>query len=218
MDKTTDYAFWNWLKQEATEEERQLTYKVMAFGDELFQDMVFAPESCSSALLYGEYEDTDAGESREVMFSLPSDLEYFMYDWFKYKVESLPGDTCGRYNPLEQTLTIDPDYLNNDSVILHEMIHLHEEVLDEFPRFLHDMLYWALYQQLRDRIVGLDEAINKHAHLVTQEEIYESGGVHDILFLLKSFDLDIQMGYPLGTVFGYGRVDVFKSLEVISGS
>lgn len=33
------------------------------------------------------------------------------------------------------------------------------------------------------------------------------GGVHDLLFLLKSFDLDLRMNYPLGTVFGYGMAD-----------
>ena len=36
------------------------------------------------------------------------------------------------------------------------------------------------------------------------------GGLHDILFLLKSFDLDIRKRYPLGTVFSYGRQNEFQ--------
>ena len=52
--------------------------------------------------------------------------------------------------------------------------------------------------------------ITGHAHLLTGSTIYSSGGLHDILFLLKSFDLDIRMGYPLGTVFSYGREEEFK--------
>lgn len=28
-----------------------------------------------------------------------------------------------------------------------------------------------------------------------------------MLFLLKSFDLDLKMGYKLGTIFGYGMAD-----------
>jgi hypothetical protein len=29
------------------------------------------------------------------------------------------------------------------------------------------------------------------------------------LFLLKSLDLDLRLGWKLGTVFGYGREDYF---------
>ena len=72
------------------------------------------------------------------------------------------------------------------------------------------MLYWTLYKDLRNKISKLDEIITKHAHVFNESDLYEEGGLHDILFLLKSFDLDIRMGYPLGTVFGYGRIDIFK--------
>ena len=34
-----------------------------------------------------------------------------------------------------------------------------------------------------------------------------------MLFLLKSFDLDLKMGYKLGTVFGYGMVDEQNASE-----
>jgi hypothetical protein len=56
----------------------------------------------------------------------------------------------------------------------------------------------------------LDEIITSHAHMLTGSSLYARGGLHDILFLLKSFDLDIRMGYSLGTVFAYGRSDEFK--------
>ena len=61
-----------------------------------------------------------------------------------------------------------------------------------------------------DKIPELDNIITGHAHLLNESVLYKQGGLHDILFLLKSFDLDIRMGYPLGTVFGYGRIDIFK--------
>ena len=47
--------------------------------------------------------------------------------------------------------------------------------------------------------------------MLTESGLYEAGGLHDVLFLLKSFDLDIRKGYDLGTVFGYGRRDDLKA-------
>ena len=85
-----------------------------------------------------------------------------------------------------------------------------EFLINDQPMYMHDMLYWALYQALKEKIPKLDEIITGHAHLLTGSMLFEEGGLHDILFLLKSFDLDISMGYPLGTVFGYGRIDDFK--------
>lgn len=77
------------------------------------------------------------------------------------------------------------------------------------------MVYWALYKDLRNKIPQLDEIITGHAHLLTGSTIYRSGGLHDILFLLKSFDLDIRMGYSLGTVFAYGYDEDFKGYSYI---
>ena len=95
--------------------------------------------------------------------------------------------------------------------ILHEMIHLHEYVINGLPLYFHDMIFWALYQDLREKIPALDEIVNHHSHQLTQSNLQSAGGNHDLLFLLKSFDLDIRMDYPLGTVFAYGRQDLFKS-------
>ena len=40
-------------------------------------------------------------------------------------------------------------------------------------------------------------------HLSDQQKLDAVGGCHDVLFLLKCFDLDIKMHYPLGSVLGY---------------
>ena len=37
---------------------------------------------------------------------------------------------------------ISPEYANDDSVLLHEMIHVYETVLDDFPTFYRDILLW----------------------------------------------------------------------------
>ena len=108
---------------------------------------------------------------------------------------------------------VDGRQAEDDVVILHEMIHLHEYVLNDLPLYYHDMVYWALYKNLRNKIPDLDCIITEHAHALNENELYRTGGLHDILFLLKSFDLDIRKGFPLGTVFGYGRVDEFKNYK-----
>ena len=100
-----------------------------------------------------------------------------------------------------------PDYKDDDSVVLHEMIHLHEFVINELPLYFHDVLLWCLYKDLRGKISDLEQRIEDHGHIVNENHIERWGGTHDILFLLKSYDLDLRRGYPLGTVFGYGYAD-----------
>ncbi len=107
--------------------------------------------------------------------------------------------------------------IESDSIILHELIHLHEFVLrdERVLLYFRDMLFWSLYQQVKKRIPKLDELIAGHAHSLNQKVLHEDGGLHDVLFLLKSFDLDMRMGYDLGTVFGYGRTDKFKKYSYL---
>ena len=53
------------------------------------------------------------------------------------------------------------------------------------------------------KISDLDQRIQAFTHLSDQQKLDAIGGCHDVLFLLKSFDLDIKMRYPLGSVLGY---------------
>jgi len=70
-----------------------------------------------------------------------------------------------------------------------------------------------LYKKLSSQIEDLDSRILAHANIHSGTDIAQRGGSHDILFLLKSFDLDLQCGYKLGTVCGYGRDDFESELE-----
>ncbi len=88
-------------------------------------------------------------------------------------------------------------------------------IVNSLPSFYHDALFWALYSHLRKKIEGLDECITNQAHLLNMLDLFNQGGTHDILFFLKSLDLDIRMSYPLGTVFSYGKSKELKDLRVI---
>lgn len=182
---------------------QNLIDRVFTFGEEYFQDMLFKPESPTAKFTACQVKHGD-GEWTASNIDLPEELEYFDYECFQYKIEELGEGFNGQYDHKNQTLTIAPGSVDNDSIILHEMIHLHESVLNELPLFYHDTVLFCLYRDLSTQIEDLDQKIEEHTHLFNEQDLYETGGLHDLLFLLKSFDLDLKLGYDLGTVFGYG--------------
>lgn len=183
----------------ASQAEKDLFEKVSEFG-KYFEDML---------LLDNLNNEVDS-------LVLPEELEYFDYTWFMYKVEDMDEGVYGCYSHKDQVLKISStieDYIY-EPAILHEMIHLHEDVINEYPLYYHDILYWKLYSSLRDRIEKLDEYIRDCLSLYESREMYNENGLHDILFLLKSFDLDLRMGYEIGTVFMYGKREEIRELNL----
>lgn len=179
----------------------------------LFEDMLFSKGSITNQFIMVKRKN-ESGEWVDRVGDLPPELCDFTYDWFDYHISDLEGTFAGCFNPGDQSLTIDTKYVDNESVILHEMIHLHEYVLNELPMFYHDSYFWCLYTDLRDKIPDLDERIRDYGHVHKERNLAELGGVHDLTFLLKSFDIDLRMGYKLGTVFGYGYDDGQKGLDI----
>lgn len=210
--KMDDSWYMNWYHCEASEDDKELMDKVYEFSP-LFNDMLFQPGTSTYDLVKCQYKGED-GDWKDTEFDPPEELAYFAYTFFKFKVDD-DIDAEGFYNHHEQLLCLTHETMKQDHAILHEMIHLHESVINELPLYFHDMVYWALYKELRNRIPDLDTMITDHAHILTGSQIYANGGLHDILFLLKSLQLDICKGYPLGTVFAYGREDDFKEYTYI---
>ena len=171
----------------------------------LFSDLIF--EKYSKTYSYAiTYSEGHAKWTDDTQY-IPDELLHFSYSWFTYHVKDLGPRSLGRFDWQKKSLSVCPAALNsNDHVILHEMIHMHEHVIDSHPLYIHDIVVWCLYQKLKEKITDLDQRIDKCSHFQTQSDIANLGGMHDILFLLKSFDLDLRMGYKLGTVFGYESV------------
>jgi len=170
------------------------------YGD-LFDDMLFSPFS-----IVGEYTEVEIN-GRKTHLDPPDKLTGIA-DSFTYRVEPLDGCN-GRVDLENKVMTIDPACLKDYSVVLHEVIHIVASAYDNLPRFFRDAVLLALYNKLSTDIQNLDKLIIKHTHILSGYDITEAGGEHDILFLLKSLDLDIRLGYKLGTVCGYGRSDLF---------
>ena len=208
----TDQEFMEWYWGDAPEQDKKLHNKMCEF-EEYFEDMIYDPGFSSFNLIKCQSKLPGSDEWIDDEAPRPEALEYFSYNMVRTEVKDL--ENCeGYYDHKNKVLCLDTKLADDDSSLLHEMIHLHEGVINDLPLYFHDMLYWALYSDLRNKIVGLDDAISSHAHILNESTIYSSGGLHDILFLLKSFDLDIRMGYPFGTVFAYGRVEDFKNLKL----
>lgn len=235
MDEvTTDWTDNRWFPKwftGATQEEKTLYDKVYSFY-ELFGDMLFQPETKTYELLKvkagpsisreengkiqiiakpDEFQDR---EWEDELLLLPPEFQAFNYSCFHYAVKSL-GTKSGCFDHQTLTLTVSPDELQNDHTILHEMIRMHEFVIRQVPEYYYDMLVWALYIDLKSKIERLDDCISGHLHVLYQSRLANAGGIHDLLFLLKSLDLDYKMHYPPGTVFAYGREREFQDLHFI---
>lgn len=122
--------------------------------------------------------------------------------YFKICVDDLK-DCAGCVNEQEKILAIDNHYTEKKEIILHEMIHAHEVLLAEKNMLLRDVLLFELYKKLKPLYPNLDKIIKHHANFYRYNQAIGNGGVHDILFLLKSLDLDNVLGLKPGTIFGY---------------
>lgn len=204
-----DREFCEWYNS-ALPEDKELHDRLYDF-DKYFLDMLFDPESLVGALMRCQ-EKLDNGSWMDSFMERPSDLEFFSYNAIKTKVEPLKG-IGGYFKDEEQILCIAEGKTEKDNIILHEMIHMYESNLNKQPLFYHDTLLWALYNDLKEKIEHLGEIVSGHAHILVGQSIYNQGGEHDILFLLKSLDLDLKMGYPLGTVFGYDMEEILREKD-----
>lgn len=123
---------------------------------------------------------------------------------FKVCVNDLTGyGYAGCVNKQNRILAIDNLSANKKEVILHEMIHAHEILLEEKSILLRDALLLELYNKLKPIYPTLDQMIKHHANFYRYKQTVADYGEHDILFLLKSLELDDVLKVKPGTVFGY---------------
>ncbi|MCR4564801.1 MAG: hypothetical protein K5651_01785, partial [Bacteroidales bacterium] len=112
--------FLEW-RNTATPEEICLSEKVMELG-ELFEDMLFQPETHSGELLKVKAQDRSSDESADDRMELPDPLEYFCYTYFRFKVFQPEAredkDTIGYFDGKDQVLCVRADKLLSWSHII----------------------------------------------------------------------------------------------------
>lgn len=129
------------------------------------------------------------------------------------------SDTTGCYDRDTKSITLAPEDGGGISYnnLLHEMIHfyIHELEGDRKdvggnPRpdqSLKQYISVKLWLKLSESVPDLDQMAQEFLEITDHGDLERMGGEHDLLFFLKSLDLDVRCGYPLGTVFGYDRAD-----------
>jgi len=123
-----------------------------------------------------------------------------------FKISKLE-DCDGLCNYPERTIYINAESNGKDFTLLHEMIHAYIYML---PEFYKQFLLFRLYSKLQSQIPQLLELLTVDIHTLLQ---HDGKNGHCMLFVLKSLDLDLKLKKPLGTVYSYGREEVFKDYD-----
>ena len=208
-------SFMNWYYHEASADERSLWDKAASMMYDYFEDMLFRKNTIAEPFakvqtlapngdIYSDgYFD---GKWEDEVLSLPDEIEYFSADHIRVKIDD-SSHKKGMFHIRSEDsipeIVIGENYIDDDIVIAHELIHLHETILEEYLPYAHDIVFWALYQDLKTKINNLDEIISRHLSLLNIGDINREGGKHDLLFFVKSLDLDLRLGKEFGAVFGY---------------
>lgn len=189
-----------------TEKEQDLELFIL-LQEDLFSDMCFDKGSIT--------EDYMLRDGRHLIFEtrLSIDEQCFRFivkDVIKYDAYT---DVNSR------KIVVDKKNIKNQPTILHEMIHAHEFILEKRKPLLKEIVLLELYKNLKPKLnqknIDIDTWIFNHANIPHNEDLADTGGEHDLLFFLKSIDLDIRCGFELLTVFGYDYTRNFKELGLL---
>lgn len=192
----------DWFENQS-EEIFNLHMKVLEY-EEYFYDMCLSKRSYMRKYIESPY------------VSFREDSESLSLDGFYFRICSANLKECGGTTEIHnRKITIDKQYIHSKPVILHEMLHAHEYIISQVSSILRDLLTLELYKELKRKIEKLDEIIFNHGNIPYNLEMSKSGGNHDVLFPLKSIDLDLKCNFELFTVFGYNYTKIFKDMNLI---
>lgn len=121
---------------------------------------------------------------------------------WRFKIVEKTEDWDGHCNHKERLITIVKSEKKNIYMLLHEMIHAYEFMLEENCEMYKQFLLIDLYERLLIKVPDLKKKMKLDLHSMLR--------VHSPLFMLKSLDLDIRLNKPLGTVYAYGREEIFN--------
>lgn len=191
-DKYNDW--WGHIDQST----HYLLTQILTYEAEYFNDMLLkTPETAK----YIEAFDAK-GEQINLFYDFDLSLDAQKYT---FHVSNL--DNCaGIHDSSNNSITIDSAYLEDKEVILHEMVHAYENILETcgFP-FIKELIFLELYKYLQQQNIDIDGRILAHTNMLSGIDISERGGKHGVFFLLKTLELDIKCNLPLGTICGYDR-------------
>lgn len=184
-----------------TSDEDILHGKAFEFEDKYFSDMTLKDYekelTAHEVLVNGEWVKC-IGD-----YCNPGDLSI---DGWRFVIVKNPKGYAGKCFPNTQEIRIAESHKRDDYVLLHEMIHAYESMLSDirYEQYKHFLII-ELYEKLSPSIPDLKKLIIRDIHTLDH--------VHNPLFFLKSIDLDSRLKEPLGTIYGYGRKELFKEVK-----
>jgi len=196
--------------------EYKLWEKMQDYDEKYFSDMRLMARKLRSKIRKAKFEDDD-GKWKTYYEDFPLDQNLPGVDeWYlkivKFKEEGLRG-RCIKRKKIVEVLK-DPNRSLLKTIILHELIHVYEFIYEEhwFLKAYREFLLLYLYRKLEeDTRVGpkvLEDFINFDIHILIHQR-----DKHSLLFLLKALDLDLRLKKPLGTVYSYGRLEIFNDIK-----
>ena len=190
----------------ATAEELRLAEKAKKFENEYFTDMTFIPNSFIHDYFIHEPVEEEDGFEGEGGFNI--DTLGISITSCRFKI-SRSKKYEGYYSIGKRIITISAEKMEDDSILLHEMIHAYEDMMLNKDYLglrltLRELLTHFLDKALSKKIMNLEDVIHEFIHIRPYDDKTRDGGFHGLLFLLKSLDLDLRLKIKPGTVFGYG--------------
>nr|WP_172688122.1 hypothetical protein [Clostridium botulinum]ALP69016.1 hypothetical protein [Clostridium botulinum] len=170
-------------EQDMNKSEYSLFNKALQFQKKYFQDI-------ENVILMNVSEE-------EKRF-MPTQVVDF-YEW-KFNVVDKNDSFVGECTGFWKVINIVPSRINN-RILLHEMIHAYESILSDY-KIEHEYLIVKLYQKLLPKIPNLIEII--------EVDINKDNREHTVFFLLKSLVIDLELKLPIGSIYGYGREELYK--------
>ena len=137
-----------------------------------------------------------------VLFDLKVKTEGEYFDWINGPVdpaEKLLAEKVGDFSEMFGDMVFEEGSITN-----------REDNVQPYEDYT-DFGFWSIYYKVEQSLI--DDVVEN----LMSECAFDRNGGHDILSLLKSIDLDIRMGYSLGTVFHYGGDEIFEKYRYKPG-
>ena len=151
---------------------------------------------------FEKYFNQVEGEKMISSSFIPENLKRWEYNDFNLEIGVIGKRNYGGYfEQKSMKVRIGPNSVDDNVVILHEMIHMYEVILEKIPSIYRDKIYLELYHKLKEKVPNLDALIEKQTAIFEEQVDKQDLRTHDVLFFLKSLDLDLKMGYELKTIF-----------------
>jgi len=192
-------------KSEISEFEKQLYEMVMEYEESYFEDFLLRPTSVVHGFFYN-------GKKQKNRFNTDPPNMGLLQNGYKFHVQNVTmadefGEMVGgECHHTIHRLGIHKDYFcelkeSLQTVVLHEMIHAHIGLVKE-KQGLYDIdqyLLLGLFNKLKKKLRSLYKTLEEYVDY----DGCKFQATHCLLFYLKSLDLDLRLGLPLGTVCGY---------------